>query len=144
MRYYRNVDYFIYFEDFPHMGIPGVIVANSDGTANIYINTLYNAERQDKTIRHELRHLAKEHLYCDHMTIEEKEAEADNFKDLSCSFADNFEYVEIEDLPCLQPAWSKDRTARQIPLFYSLEALGRFAQRIHEDAAAHKKAAGGQ
>ena len=37
MKYYQGVDYFLFFMDFPHMGVPGVIASNSDGTANIYI-----------------------------------------------------------------------------------------------------------
>ena len=76
LKYYRGVDYFLFFEDFPHMGVPGVIAANSDGTANIYINTLYSPDCQRRAIRHELRHLARNHFYCDWMTLEEKELRA--------------------------------------------------------------------
>lgn len=54
MKYYRDVDYFLYFEEFPHMGVPGTIVANIDGTVNIYINTLYCVEKREEAIRHEL------------------------------------------------------------------------------------------
>ena len=88
---------FSFFEDFPHMGVPGAIASNSDGTANIYINTLYCYERQLQTIKHELRHLVKNHFYCDFMTIEEKELDADDLNDHSCIYSDNFtsvEYVE--------------------------------------------------
>lgn len=93
MRYYRNIDYFIYFCDFPHMGVPGVIAANTDGTVNIYINTLYTPERQDHAIRHELRHLVKNHFWCDTKTIEEKELEADT-EDSSVIFSDDYSSVE--------------------------------------------------
>lgn len=105
MKYYRDVDYFIYFEEFPHMGISGVIVSNSDGTVNIYINTLYSVERQRKTIQHELRHLVKGHLYCDILSIEEKELEADDLEDDSYIFGNNFEFVEFvqDTFECSEP-----------------------------------------
>lgn len=98
MKYYRDIDYFIYFEEFPHMGIPGVIIANSDGTANIFINTLYSRKRQQDTIRHELRHLVRQHQYCDWMTVADKEQEADDTENPAYVFGDNFssvEYIEI-------------------------------------------------
>lgn len=94
MRYYLGVDYFFFFEDFPHMGVPGVIAANSDGTANIYINTLYCVSVQQQTAKHELRHLAKNHFYCDWMTIEERELDADDIYDPSCVFAKDFSHVD--------------------------------------------------
>ena len=80
------------------MGVPGVIAANSDGTANIYINTLYCEEKQQRTIKHELRHLAKNHFYCDWMTIAEKELDASDIDDPSFAFSDDFssfEYTEV-------------------------------------------------
>lgn len=94
MKYYLGVDYFFFFEDFPHMGVSGAIASNSDGTANIYINTLYCQERQIQTIKHELRHLVKNHFYCDIMTIEEKELDADNLSDPFCIYSDDFASVE--------------------------------------------------
>ena len=106
MRYYRGVDYFIFFEDFPHMGVPGVIASNSDGTANIYINTLYCEERQRETIKHELRHMVNNHFYCDWMTVEEKEQEADNTEDPLCVFAHDFSYVDYLCEQRLPPAQS--------------------------------------
>lgn len=97
MKYYRDIDYFIYFEEFPHMGVLGMIVGNIDGTVNIYINTLYNRERQTETIRHELRHMAKEHLYNDILSIEEKEMDADRINDDDCTFGMNFSFVEYHE-----------------------------------------------
>ena len=98
MKYYRDVDYFIIFTDFPRIGVPGAIAANSDGTANIYINTLYCEEKQRRAIKHELRHLVKNHFYIDWMTVEEKELDADMLDDPRCIFADDFSCVEyIED-----------------------------------------------
>ena len=121
MKYYEGVDYFLFFLDFPHMGVPGVIASNSDGTANIYINTLYQEEIRRRTIKHELRHLVKNHFYIDWMTIEEKEMAADDIDDPSCAFADDFswvEYVEPEKTPdlFLHPVGV-------IPVFHSLDGL---------------------
>lgn len=128
MRYYRDIDYFIYFEEFPHMGVTGLIAANSDGTVNIYINTLHNAERQEKALRHELRHMAKQHVFCDTMTVAEKEQEADHPCDLSCTFADDFSYVDIEDAPAVL----SEKAIRKIPLF-TWEGFERFVRSIHEE-----------
>ena len=94
MKYYRDVDYFLYFEEFPHMGVPGTIVANIDGTVNIYINTLYCVEKREEAIRHELRHMVKQHLFNDALSISEKELDADKIYDSDCVFGENFSYVE--------------------------------------------------
>ena len=103
MKYYRDVDYFLYFEDFPHMGVPGVTALNSDGTVNIFINTLYNLSVQARTIRHELRHFAYGHFSADWMTITEKEVEADNDDDPNCIFDDEFAWVEYTGKERLSP-----------------------------------------
>lgn len=136
MRYYRDIDYFIYFEDFPHMGIPGIIIANSDGTANIYINTLYSAEKQKRTLRHELRHFAKEHLYNDWLSIEEKEQDADALGDGSCTFGDEFSFVECEvPPPKPQPARLPDifkENPTNIPIFNSLDAFTNYLIALKE------------
>ena len=93
MVYYEGVDYFIYYLEFPHMGVPGAIAANSDGTSNIYINTLYCEEIQQDTLKHELRHMVKEHLYNDRMALWEKELEADDIFCPDCIFAEDHSYV---------------------------------------------------
>ena len=118
MRYYRGVDYFLYFEDFPHMGVPGIIACNTDGTVNIYINTLYSHERREAALRHELRHLALGHQYNDVLTIEEKEADADRILDADCVFGEDFSFVEYrpdgqqtrEDFENLM--WEKARSCK--------------------------------
>ena len=123
MKYYRDVDYFLYFLDFPSMGIPGAIFANSGGTVNIYINTLYREEVQRKTVKHELRHLVKNHFYIDTMSIEEKELDADDIDDPSCIFADDFSSVEyVEEKPQEMPNVF-DHPAGVIPIFNSLEVF---------------------
>ncbi len=122
MRYYRGSDYFIYFEDLKHPGVPGLIIDNTDGTATIYINTLCSKERQERAIQHELRHFVKNHLHIDWMSIQEKEAEADNLKDTSCTFGENFSYVECEELSI--PTFPRGSPETCIPCFGSLEELG--------------------
>lgn len=97
MKYYKDVDYFLFFVDFPHMGVPGATAGNSDATVNIYINTLYTPEIQRRTVKHELRHLVKNHFHCDWMTITEKELEADDVDNPDCVFPDDFSYVEYID-----------------------------------------------
>ncbi len=95
MRLYRNIDYFIYCEEFPCMGARGFVGSNPDGTTSIYINTLYCESKQYETLKHELRHVALGHLWRDDMEPEEKESEANG--DCSCdiSFAEDFSWVEI-------------------------------------------------
>lgn len=150
MKYYLGVDYFFFFEDFPHMGVPGVIAANSDGTANIYINTLYCDAVQHRTIKHELRHLAKNHFYCDWMTVEEKELEADMVADESCLFADDFSSVEyIEEYGSKEPEEERlpdvlfHHPAGKIACFHSLDSLGAYAKKyiaqLHREKAAGER-----
>lgn len=124
MKYHRDIDYFLYFMDFPHMGVPGIIAANTDGTVNIYINTLYTPERQDLALRHELRHLAKQHFWCDTKTIEEIELEADT-EDLSVIFGEDFSSVEIvEEKPTNRlPDVFAEAPPNTIPFFNSLDAF---------------------
>ena len=95
MKYYRDVDYFLFFEDFPRMGVPGVIGANLDGTCTIYINTLYCQRKQEETLRHELRHMALWHLWRDDMELRDKELQADDIYAADVIFAPDFAWVEI-------------------------------------------------
>ena len=95
MRYYKDVDYFLFFEDFPRMGVPGAIWANEDGTCTICINTLYCEKAQSNTLRHELRHMALWPLWRDDMELREKELQADDIHDDTVTFAPDFAWVEI-------------------------------------------------
>lgn len=98
MKYYEGIDYFLSFEDFPHMGVPGAIASNGDGTVTIYINTLYCKERQNETLRHELRHFVRGHFDSNcTMTLTEKEMDADDIGDTSYKFAPDFSWVEHID-----------------------------------------------
>ena len=119
MKYILGIDYFLFFLDFPHMGVPGAVALNTDGTVNIYINTLYSTEIQSKTVKHELRHLAREHFSCDWKTIQEKELEAEDLDDPTCTFAPDFSWVEytqepveiVRTLPGPPPPYSAIRSA---------------------------------
>lgn len=122
MRFYRDIDYFLYFADFPHMGVYGAAVSNTDGTANIYINTLYNSDIQDRTIRHELRHVAKGHLWDNAKTITQKELEADDASD--CTFGKDFSFVDLDE-PVFVDIWDAPPDG-MVPEFTSLAAFRRF------------------
>ena len=45
--------------------IEGVIVVDSNGDYNIYINSLLSDEKKKETLDHELRHLQCDHHYTD-------------------------------------------------------------------------------
>ena len=93
MRYYKDVDYFIYRFPIPH-ALPGYIVRNSDDTVNICVNDDLAPERQDRTLRHELRHLALEHFWDKVLTIEEIELEADEIDDGQVRYGRGYSWVE--------------------------------------------------
>jgi len=95
LKLYRDVDYFIYFEDFPCMGTRGFVGSNVDGTSSIYINTLYCEPKQQECLRHELRHVALNHLWRDDMEVEDKEREADGTSSHSFQFAKDYSWVEV-------------------------------------------------
>lgn len=43
--------------------INGVTVLDNEGDYNVYINTLLSYDTQQKTAKHEIRHIMKEHFY---------------------------------------------------------------------------------
>lgn len=43
--------------------VKGVTVLDSDGNYNVYINTLLCDEAKQRTIKHEITHITKEHFY---------------------------------------------------------------------------------
>lgn len=95
MRLYRDADYYLFFEDFPCMGVRGFVGSNPDGTSTAFINTMYGPNRQQETVRHELRHIALDHLWRDDMELADKEREADGDCECTITFADDFSWVEI-------------------------------------------------
>lgn len=96
MRLYRDLDYYIYCEDFPAMGVKGFVGSNQDGSASIYINALYDERIRKAALRHELRHVALNHLWRDDMELEEKELTAgDIFRD-DVKIADDFSWIELK------------------------------------------------
>ena len=115
MKYYEGIDYFLSFEDFPHMGVPGAIASNGDGTATIYINTLYCKARQNETLRHELRHFVRGHFNSDcTMTLTEKEIDANNIDDVSYQFAPDFSWVEYIEAMSPEPEMSASEVNRYV------------------------------
>lgn len=96
MRYYRDVDYFLYFREMPFDWI-GYIKILPDGTACIHINSKASEIRQRRAIKHELRHLAFNHMWAEDKPIEEIEDEADNGKGVR--FGPNYAWVELEEKP---------------------------------------------
>lgn len=126
MRYYRDVDYFLYFREFPLDWI-GYIKILPDGTACIHINLKASEIRQRRAIKHELRHLAFNHMWAEDKPMKEIEAEADA-EDDRVTFAPDFGWVECEDdvvmcdnmavMPLVRPL-APANGGRQIPLFAS-------------------------
>ena len=143
MKYYRDVDYYLYFLDFPSMGIPGAIFANTNGTVNIYINTLYREEVQQRTIKHELRHLVKNHFYIDTLSIEEKELDADDVDDPSCVFAPDFSCVEyIEELQTDRIPNVFRHPPDLLPMFNSLDIFRDYLRAMRDQEQGNPTAGG--
>ena len=55
-------DIFIRGIEFPFT-VEGATVLDADGNYNVYINTLLSYETQQRTAKHELAHIRKEHFY---------------------------------------------------------------------------------
>lgn len=150
MKLVLGVDYFLFFEDFPHAGVSGVTALNTDGTVNIYINTLHSRDRQIHAIKHELRHVIYEHFYCDWMTIEEKEAEADRIGDDACIYAEDFStvefYGELHTPPTSPTKCSQDIVSASSPgnmqLFRSLDEMMLYLKRTNAQGG-RKQSVGG-
>ena len=70
----RIPDYFVRVLDLPP-AVKGLVIPNDDGTFSIFINAVYDAETQRRTLEHELEHLARDHFYKD-APVAEQEAEA--------------------------------------------------------------------
>ena len=75
-----NRDYFVRYIELPY-SIGGASTVNEDGTYNIYINSRHYADRQWKSLMHELIHCSCGHLdYWKDLPIEVKEWEADHLR----------------------------------------------------------------
>ena len=73
----EGVDYHLYYLDFANRANPALTVLNDDGTADIYLNTLFSRERLAQELEHELRHLKDQHFYAEGVSIERAERQAD-------------------------------------------------------------------
>lgn len=96
MKLYKDIDYYIYREDFPAMGVHGFVGSNQDGTASIYINALYCERIQKAALRHELRHVALSHLWRDDIDLAEKELVAGQVSQDDVKIAKDFSWVELK------------------------------------------------
>lgn len=144
MRYYRDVDYFLYFREMPFDWI-GYIKILPDGTACIHINSKASEIRQRRAIKHELRHLAFNHMWAEDKPMEEIEAEADA-EDERVTFGPDFNWVECEDdvvfygnmavMPDVRPVVPTSvNSGRDIPLFASSkDFLEYFVQHASEQS----------
>ena len=83
------------------LSVDGVTLPNNDGSFDIYLNSRHPKQHHDETLTHELNHIQQDHFYNDIKGIRTIEQEADGVS-----------------------------PHRKIPLFPSLEALGRFIQRV--------------
>ena len=73
----EGVDYHLYYLDFANRANPALCVLNDDGTADIYLNTLYDRERLAQELEHELRHLKDQHFHVESISIQRAERQAD-------------------------------------------------------------------
>ena len=73
----EGVDYHLFYLDFANRANPALTVLNDDGTADIYLNTLYCRERLARELEHELRHLKDQHFHTEGVSIERAERQAD-------------------------------------------------------------------
>ena len=77
-----NRDFFVRYIELPY-SIGGASTMNDDGTFNIYINSRHYADRQWKSLWHEVIHCECGHLdYWKDLPEEVKEWEADHLTDL--------------------------------------------------------------
>ena len=72
----EGVDYRLYYVAFPNRANPALSVLCDDGTADIYLNTLYDEERLREELAHELRHLRGQHFFVE-IPVERAERQAD-------------------------------------------------------------------
>ena len=68
-------DYFVRYVDLPSK-VEGVTIPNSDGTFDIYINSVFCDARKQDILEHELRHIREDHFYNDILSIRKIEEEA--------------------------------------------------------------------
>ena len=73
----EGVDYHLFYLDFANRANPALTVLNDDGTADIYLNTLFSRERLARELEHELRHLKDQHFHTEGISIQRAERQAD-------------------------------------------------------------------
>lgn len=67
--------YFVRYTSLPS-SVRGVTLPNDDGSFDIYINSVLGEEIQERTLRHEVKHIKLNHFYGEQDVLtDEKEAE---------------------------------------------------------------------
>lgn len=77
-RLIEGCDYFVHFVRFANKANPAMAYLNDDGTYDVYLNTLYDDIFLAKSFRHELIHIAEDHIFIEGIPIETIEDRADN------------------------------------------------------------------
>lgn len=72
---YNKFDVFVELLDFKDRPGNGFVVANSDGTYTIFLNTRITFEMQQKTVEHELKHIERNDLWQENPDAQKIEAE---------------------------------------------------------------------
>lgn len=67
--------YYTHYIELPAQ-VEGVTIPNDDSTFDIYINVSLPQCKQEQTLRHELEHIRRDHLYDDSRAVTELENEA--------------------------------------------------------------------
>ena len=68
-------NYYVRMIELP-INVKGVTVKNSDGSFDVYLNSLLCPEKVQEALIHEQNHVIKDHLYNDIKSIEAVEYEA--------------------------------------------------------------------
>lgn len=110
-------EYFVRYIDLP-TAVEGVTLPNADGTFDIYINARLSQAGREQCLRHELRHILKDHFYTDR-SVAVCEVEADGSR-------------RVRRLPDV----FADAPAGTIPYFSSPAAFGSY---LHAMAAQRRR-----
>ena len=90
---------------------------NDDGTADIYLNTLFSRERLAQELEHELRHLKGQHFHTEGISIERAERQADGESvDLITAARERWNIVEFHSQAALAGYIKTLAQQRQIDL----------------------------
>lgn len=72
----EGIDYFIYFVKFPNTEGAALVTPNDDGTYTILVNNQVSESRQQRAIRHEIKHIEEGHFYLNDVSVDHIEIQA--------------------------------------------------------------------